>query len=72
MKRIGTTNNRAAVLTLRFVQVMDNGDYRVIDSHGTDRFVLKMQMVGGVVPYNQWQYFDLGQGLWGDGHGTRI
>jgi ABC-type amino acid transport substrate-binding protein len=61
------SNNRAAVLTLRFLQVSENGDYRVIDSHGTDRFVLKMQMVGGMVPFNQWQYFDLGQGLWGEG-----
>jgi len=57
-------NNRVSTLTLRFVQVFDNGDYQVIEANGTDRFVLAMATDGGMVPFNNWQVFDLGADLW--------
>jgi hypothetical protein len=64
-------NNRVSVVTLRFLQVFANGDYQVIDVHGASRFVLNMATDGGMVPFNTWQSFDLGN-LWQQNMDTEV
>jgi hypothetical protein len=53
-EKFWSTNNRVSSLTLRRIIRHVQGD----EVH--DQVVLKMKTVDGVVPFNQWQYFDLG------------